>query len=175
LQLEGLDIIKGERLSRGHLGIRLFLNPRGDHLVGARVRLHALILERVRDSQLLLMLLLLLGICIEVLGGWLDDLHLVELLLLLRLRQAHSIDVHDICREFLEQLPSLSTEAPLILGVEEAPDAACLDLIAEHLDLLIQFLEAHEELIDVREALLLGAHHTDNLDLAFDVVAAMPG
>ena len=45
--------------------------------------------------------------------------------------------------------------------------------MAEKLNLLIQFEEANEELIDVGEALLLGAHDTEDLDLAFNEVGVM--
>ena len=47
--------------------------------------------------------------------------------------------------------------------------------MAQQLDLLIQFLEADEELIDVREALLLCAHHTEDLDLTSNEVGGMLG
>ena len=47
--------------------------------------------------------------------------------------------------------------------------------MAEHLDLLIQFLEAHKELIDVGEAPLLGAHHSDDPNLALNKEAVMRG
>jgi hypothetical protein len=98
---------------------------------------------------------------------------LIEKLFLLRSHQARSVGVQILTGEILEHLQSSSAEAPPIFAIGDAPNAEGLDLMAEKLNLLIQFEEANEELIDVGEALLLGAHDTEDLDLAFNEVGVM--
>jgi hypothetical protein len=104
----------------------------------------------------------------------------IELHLPLIHRPPDPEQVDGLLAVLMQHIPRLFTEVEdqRTSSILEAAKADALDLEAQHHWLLIQLIEADLERVDVREAPLLTAHETKDLDLSIDeivmvVVAAL--
>ena len=96
---------------------------------------------------------------------WAERLALVEGLLLRILGPAGSGQIKIVTGIGLKQLPCICTEI-IKLGapaVPKTPNADALDFIAQDFLFLVRLHEANLERVDVRQAPLLTASHTENL------------
>jgi hypothetical protein len=96
---------------------------------------------------------------------WAKCLALVEGLLPRTLGPAGSEQIKIVTGIGLQQLPCLCTELIQLgaLAVPKTPNADALDFIAQDFLFLVRLHEENLERVDVRQALLLTASHTENL------------